>query len=70
MFNYRLDILLFLLLTILPLDIFYRATAEVVSSVLFKDDISPPSLRNTDLYSKASNFRLDLYSLNLIRFSF
>jgi hypothetical protein len=70
MFNHRLDILLFLLSTVLPLDIFYRATAEVVGSVLLRDDISPPSPGNTDLRGKTSNFRLDLRSLDLISSSF
>jgi len=70
MFNHRLDILLFLLSTVLPLNIFYRATAEVVGSVLLRDDISPPSPGNTDLRSKTSNFRLDLRSLDPVSSSF
>ena len=38
-FNHRLNIFLFLLSTVLPLNIFYRAAAEVVSSVFLIDDI-------------------------------
>jgi hypothetical protein len=64
MFNHRLDVLLFLLPTVLPLDIFYRATAEVVSSVIFSDDVSTAGPGTADLYSKASNFRLDLRPLD------
>jgi len=48
MFNHRLDILLFLLSTVLPLDIFYRATAEVVGPVFFGDDITTPAPRTAD----------------------
>ena len=70
MFNYQLNILLFLLSTILPLDIFYRATTEVVGSVLLRDDISPLSPGNTNLRSKTSNFRLDLCSLDPVSSSF
>ena len=70
MFNYRFDILLFLLPTVLPLDIFCRATAEVVGSVFFRDDISPPSPGNTDLRGETSNFRLDLRSLDPVSSSF
>jgi len=43
MFDHRLDISLFLLSTVLPLNICYRATAEVIGSVLLRDDISPLS---------------------------
>ena len=41
MFNDWFGILLFLLSTVLPLDIFYRATAEVVRPELLRDNISP-----------------------------
>ncbi|PVH70112.1 hypothetical protein DL98DRAFT_620720 [Cadophora sp. DSE1049] len=70
MFNHRLDILLFLLSTVLPLDVFYQATAEIVGSVLLKDNVSPPSSGNTNLRGKTSNFRLDLRSLDLVSSSF
>jgi hypothetical protein len=70
MFNCRLDILLFLLSTVLPLDVFYRATAEVVSSVLLRDDIPPPSPGNPNLGSKTSHFRFDLCSLDPVSSSF
>ena len=52
------------------LDIFYRAAAEVVGTVLLRDDISPPSPGNTDLRGEASNFRLDLRSLDPVSPSF
>jgi hypothetical protein len=64
MFNHRLDVLLFLLSTILPLDVFCRATTEVVSSVLFRDDVSTAGPGTTDLCGKAPNFRLDLRPLD------
>ena len=65
-FNYRLNILFFLLSTILPLNIFYQATAEVISLVFFRDNISILGLSTTNLYSKAPNFRLNPYSLDPI----
>jgi len=64
MLNHRLDILLFLLSLVLPLNVFCRATAEVVGSVFFRDDIPPPGPGNTDLRGKTSNFRLDLRPLD------
>jgi hypothetical protein len=70
MFNYRLDILLFLLSIILPLNIFYRATVEVIGSILLKDDISLLTLGNTDFRGEMSNFCLDLRSLDPISSSF
>ena len=70
MLNYRLDILLFLLPAVLPLDIFYRATAEVIGSVFFRDNVSPPGPGNTDLCRETSNFRLDLGSLDPISSGF
>jgi len=70
MFNHRLDILLFLLSTVLSLDIFYWATAEVVDSILLRDDISPLTPGNTNLRGETSNFRLDLCSLDPISSSF
>jgi hypothetical protein len=69
-FNYRLDILLFLLSTILLLDIFYRATAEVVGSVLFRDNVSTSGPGATDICGKTPDFRLDLCSLDLVRSGF
>jgi hypothetical protein len=59
-FNHRLNILLFLLPTILPLDVFCRATAEVVGPVFFSDNVSTAGPGAADLRGKALNFRLDL----------
>jgi hypothetical protein len=70
MLNHRLDVLLFLLPAVLPLDIFCRATAEVVSSVFFRDDVSPAGPGNTDLCRETSNVRLDLGSLDPISSGF
>ncbi len=66
-FNHLLDILFFLLSTVLPLDVFCRATAEVVRPVFFKDDVSTLGPGTANLCSKASNFRLDPRSLYPIR---
>jgi hypothetical protein len=66
MFNCRFDILLFLLATVLPLDVFGWATVEVVGSVFFRDDVSTPSPSTTDLCRKTPNFCLDLCSLDPI----
>jgi hypothetical protein len=63
-FDHRLDVLLFLLSTVLPLDVFCRATAEVVGSVLFRDDVSTAGPGTADLCGKAPNFRLDLRPLD------
>ena len=47
MFNHRLNILLPLPCTLLPLDILRRATAEVVSSAFFRDDVLMPGPGST-----------------------
>ena len=65
-FNYQLNILFFLLSTILPLNIFYQVVVEVVSLVFFRDNILIPGLGTTNLYSKVLNFRLKPYSLDPI----
>jgi hypothetical protein len=59
-FNHWLDILLFLLASILPLDIFCRATAEVVGPVLFRDDVWTPGPGAADLCGKAPSERQEL----------
>jgi hypothetical protein len=64
--NYGLDILFLLLSAILPLDIFYRAAAEVVCLVFFRDNISTPAPSTTDYGSKAPNFYLYVHPLNSI----
>jgi hypothetical protein len=69
-FDYRLNILLFLLPTVLLLDIFDWATAEVVGSVLFRDNVSTPAPGATDLCGETPDFRLDLRSLDSIRSGF
>lgn len=63
-FNHRLNILHFLLSTILPLDIFCWATEEVVGSVFFRDDVSTPGPGTTNLCCKTLNFGLNLCSLD------
>ena len=70
MFNYRLDILLFLLSIILPLNIFYQATTKVVGSVFFRDNISTPGPGTADLCGKAPDFRLGRCPLDLVGSSF
>jgi hypothetical protein len=64
MLNYRLNIFLFLLSIVLPLNISSWTTAEVVGSVLFRDNVSTPGPGTTDLCRKTSNFCLDLCSLD------
>ena len=66
MFYYRLDIFLFLLLAVLLFDIFCRAITEVISTVLFKDDVSMAGPGIADLCDKALNFRFDLRLPDLI----
>ncbi|PVH67692.1 SET domain-containing protein [Cadophora sp. DSE1049] len=66
MFNDRFGILLFLLSTVLPFDIFYRAIAEVVRPELLKDNISLLSPGNTDLRSCVIHRRVRVVSYNLV----
>jgi hypothetical protein len=66
MLNYWLDILLFLVSVVLPLDIFGRAAAKVVSSVLFRDNIATSALGTTDRCGKTPDFRLDIRPLDSV----
>jgi hypothetical protein len=68
-FDYRLDIFLFLVFTILPLDVFYRVTVKVIGSILFKDDVSIAGPGTADLCGKVPNFRLDFRPLDPIGLS-
>jgi hypothetical protein len=66
MLNYWLDILLFLVSVVLPLNIFSRVAAKVVSLVLFRDNIATSALGTTNRYGKTLDFRLDIRPLDLV----
>jgi hypothetical protein len=66
MLNRRLDVLFLLLSTVLPLNVFGRAAAEVVCSVFFRDDVSTPTPGTTDRGGKSPNFGLYVRPLNSV----
>lgn len=69
MLNYWLDILLFLVSVVLPLNIFNKAAAKVVSSVLFRDNIATSALSTIDCCGKTLDFCLDICPLDLVGLS-
>jgi hypothetical protein len=69
MLNYWLDILLFLVSVVLPFDIFSKAAAKVVSSVLLKDNIATSALSTTDRCGKTPDFHLDIRPLDSVGLS-